>query len=245
MAIHAAPICADGFARVGSVHPTRGLLLDPSDPAYNGQKDYGRALLSVYDWWVLGFMTKVVLRSPTHLMVDRYRALAGRRHLDIGPGSGYFIDQSVSDGTQLTLVDPNRDVLDHCEKRLGRFAPTVIEADVLKPLPVEGPFDSVGLSAVLHCLPGPMELKGPAISNAAAVLHPDGVLFGGTVLGLDADHTGVARAFLKAGNKRGSFDNLTDTRAGLEDILLKSFSDVEIEVAGSFAMFTSRGPIGE
>lgn len=57
--------------------------MDPGDPAYSGQKDYGRALLAVYDWWVLGFMTKMVLRSPTKLMVDRYESLVGQRHLDI------------------------------------------------------------------------------------------------------------------------------------------------------------------
>lgn len=216
--------------------------MDPSDPAYNGQKDYGPALLTVYDWWVLGFMTKMVLRSPRLLMVDRYQSLVGKRHLDIGPGSGYFIDAAMPDGTELTLLDPNRDVLKHCEKRLARFAPVVVEADVLKPLPVHGPFDSIALSAVLHCLPGPMKNKGEAIRNAASVLDAQGVLFGGTVLGLDAEHSGLARAFLKPANKRGSFDNLTDTRQGLEGILSESFEAVEIEVAGSLAMFTARNP---
>ena len=158
--------------------------MDPSDPAYNGQKDYGRGLLAIYDWWVLGFMTRMVLRSPTELMVETYRALVGQRHLDIGPGSGYFIDVAVPDRTDLTLLDPNRDVLDHCSNRLARFDPTVVEADVLKPLPVQGPYDSVALSAVLHCLPGPMPDKASAIRNAASVLDTEGTLFGGTVLSL-------------------------------------------------------------
>jgi SAM-dependent methyltransferase len=219
--------------------------MDKNDPAFKGQKDYGRALLAVYDWWVLGFMTKVVLRSPTQLMVERYQSLAGQRHLDVGPGSGYFIDAAIPDGTELTLLDPNRDVLDHCEKRLARFNPASVEADVLKPLPIQGPFDSIALSAVLHCLPGPMENKGAAIKNVASVLDADGVLFGGTVLGLDADHSGLARAFLKAGNKRGSFDNLTDTQEDLEQVLTESFGEVEVEVevVGSLAVFTARNPV--
>lgn len=217
--------------------------MDPNDPAYKGQKDYGPALLAIYDLWVLGFMTRVVLRSPTETMSDRYRSQIGRRHLDIGPGSGYFLDKASPDGTQLTLLDPNPDVLEHCKKRLARLDPTVVEADALKPLPVIGPFDSIGINAVLHCLPGPMEAKSPAISNAAAVLDPEGVLFGGTVLGLEADHTGLARTFLKIGNKRGAFDNLTDTEEGLEKVLSNSFRDVEIDVVGSLAMFTARGPL--
>lgn len=217
--------------------------MEPSDPAYKGQKDYGPALLAIYDWWVLGFMSRAVLRSPTSEMVDRYRSLLGPRHLDIGPGSGYFIDAVGSEDMDLTLLDPNRDVLNHCQKRLARFDPILVEADVLKPLPIEGPFDSVAMSAVLHCLPGPMENKGTAIQNAAVVLASDGVLFGGTVLGTSEDHSAPARTFLKVANRQGGFDNLSDTRSGLEAVLSSSFSEVDVDVAGSLALFTARKPI--
>ena len=216
--------------------------MDPSDPAYKGQKDYGPLVLAVYDWWVLGFMARMVWRSPTPLIIEWYRPLFGDRHLDIGPGSGYFVDVSAPDDVELTLLDPNRDVLDHCERRLSRFDPTLVEADVLKPLPVRGPFDSAALSAVLHCLPGPMEAKAAAIRNAASVLDTEGVLFGATVLGLAERHTMAARAFVRAANIQGGFDNLDDTREGLEAILSASFEDVEIEVVGSLALFAARNP---
>lgn len=216
--------------------------MDPSDPAYKGQKDYGPAVLAVYDWWVLGVMARMVWRSPTPQIIDWYRPLFGARHLDIGPGSGYFIDTAAPDDVELTLLDPNRDVLDHCARRLSRFDPTVVEADALKPLPVQGPFDSAALSAVLHCLPGPMEAKGAAIRNAASVLDTEGVLFGATVLGLEERHTMAARAFVRAANLQGGFDNLNDTREGLEAILSASFDDVEIEVVGSLALFAARNP---
>jgi SAM-dependent methyltransferase len=216
--------------------------VDPSDPAYKGQRDYGPALLGIYDWWVLGVMASFVLRSPTASMVERYRPLFGRRHLDVGPGSGYFIDEAAPDGIELTLLDPNRDVLDHCASRLVRFHPTIVEADVLKPLPVRGPFDSVAMSAVVHCLPGPMEAKEPAIRHVASVLDPGGVLFGVTVLGTEAAHSLLARGFLKIANLQGGFDNLGDTVEGLESILARSFSEVEIDIVGSLAHFTARSP---
>lgn len=218
--------------------------MDPSDPAYKGQKDYGPAVLAVYDWWVLGVMARMVWRSPTPRIIEWYRPLFGDRHLDIGPGSGYFVDVAAPDDVELTLLDPNRDVLDHCERRLSRFDPTLVEADVLKPLPVRGPFDSAALSAVLHCLPGPMEAKGAAIRNAASVLDTEGVLFGATVLGLEERHTMAARAFVRAANMQGGFDNLGDTREGLDAILSESFDDVEIEVVGSLALFAARNPSG-
>jgi hypothetical protein len=112
----------------------------------------------------------------------------------------------------------------------------------MKPLPVDGPFDSAALSYVLHCLPGPMSNKAAAIRNVAAVLEPDGVLFGGTVLGASERHTPQARAVLWAFNRRGDFDNLGDTAEELRQILEESFQTVEVDVIGSVAHFTATGP---
>ena len=106
----------------------------------------------------------------------------------------------------------------------------------MKPLPVDGPFDSAALSFVLHCLRGPIENKGNAIKNIADVLAPDGVLFGGTVLGIEEQHSTLARAFLRAANKERGFDNLGDTAAGIRQILSKSFLEVQMEIVGSAAL---------
>jgi len=95
----------------------------------------------------------------------------------------------------------------------------------------------------LQDLRGPMTNKATAVCNIADVLTPDGVLFGGTVLGSEESHTRPARAFLWAFNKRGDFDNLEDTVDGLHGILDASFRDVEIEVAGSAAC-SPRPPLG-
>ena len=115
----------------------------------------------------------------------------------------------------MTLLDPNPTVLAHASRRLAPMKVSTVEADVLKPLPVRGPFDSAALNYVLHCLPGPQPHKAVAIRNVAAVLTPDGVLFGGTVLGRPEQHTPLARASLWAFNRQGVFDNLADTEEGL------------------------------
>ena len=87
-----------------------------------------------------------------------------------------------------------------------------------------------------------MENKAVAIRNVANVLEPDGVLFGGTVLGTAERHTLSARAVLRAFNWHGDFDNLGDTADGLRRILEDSFRTVEIDVVGSTALFTATGP---
>ena len=217
--------------------------MDPSDPAYAGQAEYTPWLLAIYDPWVLGFMARVVWRCPTPPVVERYHRQVGQRHLDVGPGTGYFLDKAgLPAGTQVTLLDPNPNVLLSASRRLASMKVTTVEADVLKPLPVEGPFDSVALNYVLHCLPGPQSRKAVAIRNVAVVLAPDGVLFGGTVLGCPAEHTLAARAILWAFNRQGGFDNLADSEEGLRQILKESFRTVEIDVVGSVAHFTATDP---
>jgi hypothetical protein len=76
----------------------------------------------------------------------------------------------------------------------------------------------------------------------ADVLGPDGVLFGGTVLGIHEPHSRSARAFLWAANKQGGFDNREDTVDGLHEALDASFNHVEIERSGSSALFSATGP---
>lgn len=217
--------------------------MDRDDPAYKGQAGYTRFMLAIYDPWVLGFMAPVVWRTPVAPFVERCRRQIGRRHLDVGPGTGYLLEHGAPEGTEITLLDPNPNVLARCSRRLSAMNPIAVEADVMKPLPLETRFDSASLAHVLHCLPGPMPNKAVAIRHIANVLEPDGVLFGGTVLGLPERHTRAARAFLRLFNWHGDFDNLGDTTEGLREILESSFRTVDIDVSGSIAYFTAREPL--
>jgi SAM-dependent methyltransferase len=217
--------------------------MDRDDPAYRGQADYSRLLLRLYDPLVLGPITRYVWRCPAQRMVEGYRLHIRAPHLDIGPGTGYFIERSgLPDGSDVTIVDPNPNVLRHTAARLRRLHVTAVQADVLKPLAVAGPFASAAMNAVIHCLPGPHARKAAAIANVAAALAPDGVLFGSTVLGETGEHRGIARQVLKAFNRRGAFDNLDDSVGSLRSILEGAFDDVKIQTIGSMATFLARGP---
>jgi SAM-dependent methyltransferase len=217
--------------------------MDRDDPAYRGQRDYGRLLLALYDPIVIGVVAKVVWRVPSGPLEDLYRTNIRDHHLDIGPGTGYLIDHSgLADGSRITIVDPNRDVLRHASKRLRRLDVTAVEGDVLKPLPVDGPFESAALSLVLHCLPGPLTRKAKAVANIAAVLAPDGVFFGASVLGRSGPHTWLGQQVLTVFNRRGAFDNLEDSEDGLREILAASFERVEIETVASIVIFSASNP---
>ena len=217
--------------------------MDRDDPAYKGQADYSRSLLNLYDPLVLGPIARFVWRCPTTGLVERYRRHIRGRHLDVGPGTGYFLERSgLPAGSSVTILDPNPNVLSHVSRRLPQFDVTAAEADVLKPLPVAGPFDSAALHLVIHCLPGPLSRKAAAVANVVAVLAPTGVLFGASVLGTTGRHTWAARRVLGAFNRQGGFDNLADSEEGLREILSASFDHVELEAIGSIAIFAATNP---
>jgi ubiquinone/menaquinone biosynthesis C-methylase UbiE len=221
--------------------------MEPTDPAYAGQREYTPAFLRIYDALVLGFYCSVVWRCPAGRIVELYARHLGHRHLDVGPGTGYFLERArLPAGAEVTLLDPNPDVLAHAQRRLTRLRPApavvAIPGDVLQPLPLPADrrFDSAALTFVLHCLPGPMPRKAAAIRNVAAVLEPGGVLFGATVLGVSAPHTWLSRLALRGVNRQGIFSNLSDTEDGLRAILGKSFDEIDIEIVGSAAVFAAR-----
>jgi SAM-dependent methyltransferase len=213
------------------------------DPAYAGQRDYGPLLLHLYDPIVIRHVGRIVWRVPDGVLLDRFRARVRPNHLDVGPGTGWFLDHSdLPDGAPITILDPNTHVLDHVSKRLARFDVTAVEADVLKPLPVTGPFASAALHLVIHCLPGPQARKQLAVTNVARVLAPDGILFGATVLGMRGPQTRLSRAVLRVFNAQRGFDNLDDTEDSIRAMLEAEFDDVEIELVGSLALFAATRP---
>jgi SAM-dependent methyltransferase len=217
--------------------------MERDDPAYAGQSEYTPLFLRLYDPIILGFFARVIWHCPAGRMVEGYRRHIRPGHVDIGPGTGYFLDRSgLPDDTPVTLLDPNPNVLEHASRRLRRLDVTAVEADVLKPLPLEGSFESAALNGVIHCLPGPLSRKADAVANVASVLAPTGVLFGASILGSSGRHGRLARNALATNNRRGVFDNLDDSEEGLREILEASFEKVELETIGSMALFTATTP---
>jgi ubiquinone/menaquinone biosynthesis C-methylase UbiE len=232
---------SNGWLRVTASDTLTGAV-DPSDPAYAGQELYSGRFLRIYDPLVLGFNSYLVWRCPTSRMVRHYARHVGSRHVDIGPGTGYFLDRApLPSKVQITLVDPNPDVLAHAARRLARLRPATIQADVLKPLPLapSAQFDSVALNYVLHCLPGPPERKTAAVRHAAEVLTDSGVLFGATVLGASGPHTPLSRMMLWYTNRTRIFDNLSDSYAGIREVLAECFARVDISLVGTVAVFAA------
>ena len=176
-------------------------------------------------------------------MQSLYDELASANHLDVGVGTGFYLDRCRfrQPPERIVLMDLNPNSLAHASRRIARYHPEVRRGDVLRPLePQPEPFESVGLANLLHCLPGPMARKAAAFDHLAAVMNPGAVLFGSTLLGRGVRGSWPARFVMRQINRRGVFSNTEDDLPSLRAALEERFTDVEVEVVGLMALFTAR-----
>lgn len=208
-----------------------------------GAAPYNKVFLSVYDLWVIRLSNNYGWRCNRRNFLNLYNRHLGRRHLEVGPGSGWVLaNADLPAGLDLTLTDLNRNSLDHTVARLN-VPTTLIEHDVLQPFdPDIEKFDSISINYVLHCLPGNWTTKAAAISNLASKLHPSGVLFGSTVIGVDQQYTLFGKALMTAYNAIGAFGNHYDDLPGLRTVLEERFENVEVNMVGNVALFVARAP---
>lgn len=166
--------------------------------------------LPLYDFWVLGVCNKQAWSCPTQTtLLPFYKRNLRTRHLDIGPGTGYYLIHSgPPPETQITLLDLNPKSLAHAANRLngdrnGNLH--IVQTDVMGPLPLTDVFDSISLFFVLHCLPGTVEEKMRLFRNLSPLLAPDGVVYGSTVLGKGVKYNFFGRFLMKYLNSGGCF----------------------------------------
>src|SRR5512133_250485 len=222
---------------------TAGAQIPTTPEAAAGAAVYSKALLAVYDLIVLGFELPVVFRCPARRALELYDAHASDRHLDVGVGTGWFLDRCrfPVPRPELHLMDLNPNCLERTSRRIGRYRPVTHLWNVLEPIAEPLPrFGSIGLSNLLHCLPGSMLDKEPVFRNLRPHLREGGVLFGATVLGRGVDHVGALyRAANRAYNRKKIFSNLEDGAAELETILARHFARHSVRIVGAMALFTA------
>jgi SAM-dependent methyltransferase len=209
-----------------------------------GQRVYTPLMLRVYDPFVLGFSNRFAWRCRSSRMLERYDSYVGSRHLDVGVGTGWFLDRCTWPvaAPRITLLDLNANSLSVASERLHRYAPATVQANVLDPLELDNaPFDSIGANYLFHCLPGRIDSKAATVaSNLRPHIAASGVFFGSTILGRGVRHNLLGQRLLRLYNGKGIFSNTDDDVAGLEQGLASQLRDVEIEVIGTVALFTGR-----
>lgn len=204
------------------------------------QKVYTKRILSVYDPLVLHVFCGLIWGAAPRHMLRLYDRNVSSRHLELGPGTGYFLRRCrfPVPKPEITLVDLSEECLTSSAERLRQYDPATCKANLLEPLPLPSRhFDSVGLNLVMHTIPGGWAVKGAVFKHAAACMRPGGTLFGSTVLAEGVPMGAFTRRAMAEQYRRGNFQNQGDDPDGLKRELYKHFASVNLVIRGCVALF--------
>ena len=204
-----------------------------------GQAIYSPMVLRTYDWFVLGFSNRFLWQCPTQELRRVYDRNVSARHLDVGVGTGYFLDKAKwpVPNPAITLLDLNSECLGVAAKRIRRYAPQTVRANILAPLPPLETVKSAALCYLLHCLPGTIPQKAVAFDHLRPLLAPGARVFGATIVQGSVPRSRPAQALMNLYNRKGIFSNAGDTVEDLETALSGRFSNVQVELRGVVALF--------
>ncbi|UCB43610.1 MAG: class I SAM-dependent methyltransferase [Dehalococcoidales bacterium] len=199
--------------------------------------------MSVYDRLALGLMSRFVWKCPSDNIIELYNQHVSANHLDIGVGTGYFLDRCTFPvpNPRLVLVDLKPNSLAIARNKLARYSPQTYCQNALEPLEINGPrFDSIGINYLLHCLPVTMQAKGIIVKDLKDLLNPGGILFGTTFLYRGVERSLLATYFFYWLNLLGIMTNKQDDAEDLRQNLARHFTESGVEVIGCGALFWGR-----
>lgn len=226
--------------------PKDNEAIDAAEGVARAHAVYTPLSLTFYDFIVHGLSNRFAWKCPTSRLITLYEANLSANHLEAGVGTGLFLDRAgKAEFDRLVLIDINRNCLARAARRLARFKPELREVNLLEPIapPIASPlapFDSVGLTYVLHCLPGSMSEKLKVVDHLRPEMAEGAVLFGATILGRGGTPNKAARTLFDIYNAKGVFDNREDDIEALSEGLKQRFGSVEIDRQGCVALFRAK-----
>ena len=214
-----------------------------AEQVYDGQALYTKGILSVYDILVLGLSNRFIWQCPSPTIREHYNAHISSNHLDVGVGTGYFLDRCrfPSYHPRVALMDMNPNSLAYAARRIVRYQPETYRQNIFEPISESmAAFDSVGINYLLHCLPGTITEKAAILDHLKAVMNPGACIFGSTILQGDVPRSWAARKLMAFYNQKGVFANTQDTLKGLDMVLSQRFDKVSLKLVGCVALFSAQ-----
>ena len=209
----------------------------------SGQAVYTKRVLKMYDFVVLGVSNRFIWKCPTPKQLQHYQKHVSANHLDVGVGSGYFLERCrfPSPSPRVALMDLNPTALEFAAQRIARYRPESYRRNVLEPVSIEAPrFDSVAVNYLLHCLPASLASKAVVFDHLRPLMNANARLFGTTLLHQGVERSWPARRLMDVYNSKGIFSNQQDDLDTLGRELDRRFDDVKVDVVGCGAMFSGR-----
>lgn len=193
-----------------------------------------------YDRIVNDFNCKHVWKCSTKNIIDNYQKNISNNHLEIGPGTGFFLNKKNTgiNFKKLTLVDVNKDILQFSKKNLEQYYSNIeiLHSDLFSQKISESIyFESVGVNYVLHCVTGNLQTKlDNLIDNLGNNKYN---LFGASVICDPLHMNTIAEYELIFLNTLGIFNNNEDTYYELEEYLNNRNIKFSLKKQGYVAIF--------
>ena len=205
--------------------------------------------LNIYDLLVNKINCKYVWKCDQRYIIDNYEKNIKNNHLEIGPGTGYFLKNikniknikttKTTQNINLALLDINDDTLKFSAKNLQNsfnnikcFNTNIFEK---KPVTILPKINSVGINYVLHCVPGNLEDNIQSLINNIGQSNIN--YFGASVVSNKELSTFVAKIELYFLNKFGIFNNKNDNYLNLVKYFEKNNIKYEIKIKGNVVIF--------
>jgi hypothetical protein len=209
-------------------------------------KAYTKFGLHLYDPLIVKVMAPHVWGCSPDILVDHYRQHVTSNHADIGVGTGYYLDRCEFDSARprLALIDLQPNCLAYTARRLSRYRPYTYVRDVLRPIgDIDGgPFDSIALGGIIHCLSGDFAQKSKAFDTIAPLTKAGTRVFGYTLV-YDGVQDRVRRVLVNPLlNGLRVIDNRNDRFGDLRRELNTRFVDCKVELVGCMALFSATVP---
>ena len=214
---------------------------------YYATRVYTKPGLALYDGLIMGVFARLIWRCDPQHFVDIYQRNVSGNHADIGVGTGYCLDRCrfPSRNPRLALIDVTPNCLEFTARRLARYAPKTYLHDASELVRIDGgPFDSVGLGGVLHCMPGDdMRDKCRLFDAIEPLLHAETVVFGYSLVADNMRSTLRSHLAHLTLNRLRIVNNVNDRIGELRRELRRRFSDYEVETRGPLAFFRAQGAV--
>ena len=201
-------------------------------------KNFVSRFINVYDYLVNDINCKYAWRCPQKNIFNKYNKYLGRNHLEIGPGSGYFLKNKNINN--LTLIDINQDILNYSYNNLisNNYEIKIKNHNIFnQELKLNSEFDSVGLNYVLHCIPGRIENNIDSIINNLKNKN-DYILFGSSVLNDVNLQTRLSKLELIYLNKNKVFHNTNDYSYNLINYFNINNFNYNYKIIGNVILFS-------
>tara|TARA_Y100000991_G_C21955959_1_gene342079 strand:+ start:513 stop:1394 length:882 start_codon:yes stop_codon:yes gene_type:complete len=196
---------------------------------------FNQLIMKNYDFFVNHINCKYVWECDQRNIIDMYKKNIRSNHVEIGPGTGYFLKEHKFNN--LTLIDVNRDILLECKKNLEKNCKNIniINKNVFEKnnkIALNN-YDSLGINYVLHCVPNNLSISVDNLINN--IPKKNYKIFGSTVIP-NRNTYNLASLEIFLLNKMKIFNNKTHTFNDIESYV-KKYLNYEIRRIGNSCLF--------